>query len=504
MKSLVGNVGFFDMTDPNIYKSLLPIGLGLGAASQIEQKKQGGKIKTDPQGYWNPENINEPILNIPSNYISMENIPFPILGISDEGDTKVMHPNKKYKFKGKNVKEIPLMQQGGQVYKHSPGKKGLYEMQRTISPYKTKKEIKNKTQIPSNAKEVDFIHNYAGALGHQNAEDFDYPTSAPYEGDKHWNIDRFVINAHNPVSFYGQDIPKQSLKDSKKDVLYDMYKYNLLQNKDRDTAFKEAQSFVKKEYLPRMRGAYANKILLNNHQQLVTTNVDKFADENPFLSVYANKDLDFYKNAYVPTDRELTRISKDYLKDFRKMDKKSANELIKSWKNEKKNYIKQVKSYPPFKFNREIDQNPIEFQTGGQVRQPIRGTREQYQAYQDSLNSYNATKQYENVFPVVSNEESDRITKLKTTPNHLGIMPVGWFKKPDLSFSPYYKKPVQPISYEEDSILLQVPNFPNSYSRVRNPQEAERGKKDYFDKKTGKLLGTYKNGGKTKSDWEII
>ena len=82
-------------------------------------------------------------------------------------------------------------------------------------------------------------------------------------------------------------------------------------------------------------------------------------------------------------------------------------------------------------------------------------------------------------------------------------MPVGWFKKPDLSFSPYYKKPVQPISYEEDSILLQVPNFPNYFSRPRQSQEAGQGKMDYFDKKTGKLLGTYKNGGKI-SDWEIL
>jgi hypothetical protein len=42
VKSAIGNNGMFDMTNPNIYKSVLPIGLGLGAASQIEQKKNGG------------------------------------------------------------------------------------------------------------------------------------------------------------------------------------------------------------------------------------------------------------------------------------------------------------------------------------------------------------------------------------------------------------------------------------------------------------------------------
>jgi hypothetical protein len=42
VKSAVGNNGMFDMTNPNIYKSILPIGLGLGTASQIEQKQMGG------------------------------------------------------------------------------------------------------------------------------------------------------------------------------------------------------------------------------------------------------------------------------------------------------------------------------------------------------------------------------------------------------------------------------------------------------------------------------
>jgi hypothetical protein len=43
LKSMFGNNGMFDMTNPNIYKSVLPIGLGLGAASQM---KQGGVTKS--------------------------------------------------------------------------------------------------------------------------------------------------------------------------------------------------------------------------------------------------------------------------------------------------------------------------------------------------------------------------------------------------------------------------------------------------------------------------
>lgn len=48
LKSAVGNNGMFDMTNPNIYKGLAPIGIA-GAATQIEQKKSGGKIKLKPK-----------------------------------------------------------------------------------------------------------------------------------------------------------------------------------------------------------------------------------------------------------------------------------------------------------------------------------------------------------------------------------------------------------------------------------------------------------------------
>jgi hypothetical protein len=41
LKSTVGNVGFFDMTNPNIYKAVAPIGAGIGA-SQLQEKKYGG------------------------------------------------------------------------------------------------------------------------------------------------------------------------------------------------------------------------------------------------------------------------------------------------------------------------------------------------------------------------------------------------------------------------------------------------------------------------------
>ena len=108
IKSLMYNNGMFDMTNPNIYKSVLPIGLGLGAASQLEQKREGGIIKDD-RGQWKyPGQITE----IGSNQITMQGVPYDVLGISDEGDTKLMKPGKNYKFKGKKVTEFPMAKNG--------------------------------------------------------------------------------------------------------------------------------------------------------------------------------------------------------------------------------------------------------------------------------------------------------------------------------------------------------------------------------------------------------
>jgi hypothetical protein len=60
-KSAVGNNGMFDMTNPNIYKSLAPIGLGLGVASQIQEKSQSSEFALG--GNLNKQNNNNNMLN---------------------------------------------------------------------------------------------------------------------------------------------------------------------------------------------------------------------------------------------------------------------------------------------------------------------------------------------------------------------------------------------------------------------------------------------------------
>ena len=74
----------------------------------IKQFEEGGVIKDD-RGQWAyPGEITE----IGSNDITMEGVPYDVLGISDEGDTKLMKPGKNYKFKGKKVTEYPMAKNG--------------------------------------------------------------------------------------------------------------------------------------------------------------------------------------------------------------------------------------------------------------------------------------------------------------------------------------------------------------------------------------------------------
>ena len=87
---------------------IVPGAIGIGAASQIEQKREGGIIKDD-RGQWDhPGEITE----IGSNDITMEGVPYDVLGVSDTGDTKLMKPGKNYKFKGKKVTEYPMAKNG--------------------------------------------------------------------------------------------------------------------------------------------------------------------------------------------------------------------------------------------------------------------------------------------------------------------------------------------------------------------------------------------------------
>ena len=74
----------------------------------LDSLEQGGIIKDDLGQWAHPGEITE----INSNDITMEGVPYDVLGVSDEGDTKLMKPGKNYKFKGKKVLEFPIAKNG--------------------------------------------------------------------------------------------------------------------------------------------------------------------------------------------------------------------------------------------------------------------------------------------------------------------------------------------------------------------------------------------------------
>jgi hypothetical protein len=144
LKSVWGNNGMFDMTNPNIYKSIVPIAGASYLATQqeefknggeknslwkniranrgsgkkptkemlkqerkINRKEDGGAIPISSQGMY--EYQNQEVIVPTNGSITMKNIPHDILGISQEtGQQILMKPEKEYFFPNtQNVLEIP-------------------------------------------------------------------------------------------------------------------------------------------------------------------------------------------------------------------------------------------------------------------------------------------------------------------------------------------------------------------------------------------------------------
>ena len=53
---------------------------------------------------------------VPSSNITMKGVPYPVLGVSDNGDAKMMLPGMDYQFNGNSVTEYPVMQTSGTAY----------------------------------------------------------------------------------------------------------------------------------------------------------------------------------------------------------------------------------------------------------------------------------------------------------------------------------------------------------------------------------------------------
>lgn len=249
-----------------------------------------------------------------------------------------------YNKKDPKDKELPEdviknKKNNNKVLKHSPSINGYYELSKTVSPYNSKRAIMKNTAEPLTPQEVNFISNYRGALGEIN----DYPTYVPFEGDKHWNIDRFIIDP--AFSNHYESLKSgQSEKGLKMNVLADMYKYNMLQGQDRKEAFKNAKNFIKTEINPRINNSFFKNVMLDKPVPFGIS-IDTFGDgSNPIIGVRdINKKLeedpeafpyyrDYAKNPW--SENKTKKIILDYLTAFKRMSNKDARNKYNEWKSE--------------------------------------------------------------------------------------------------------------------------------------------------------------------------
>lgn len=219
-----------------------------------------------------------------------------------------------------------------------------YSLRQTITPYTSNRDIRRFTQTPTGPEDVNFLYNYGHALGKIPS----FPTQVPFEGDKHWNIDRFIIDPQ-----FGQDYTSNfnrnlSKEQNRANVLADMYKYYMLQDpehKRRD--FRKAKRFVRKEIDPKISGDYYNFVLSKKAvPSFNVSGIENFANQNPLISVQDYSDVWSAKGSpitlnnpnYNPnewTEERLKGISMDYLKNYKQMSNKDANALWDKWIKER-------------------------------------------------------------------------------------------------------------------------------------------------------------------------
>jgi len=225
---------------------------------------------------------------------------------------------------------------GEVTYTHEPGKEGLYRLQRTVTPYTSNRDIRRYTQVPTDPRQINFIQNYAGATGSQDNSEFVYPTQVPIEGEKHWNIDRFIIDPQ----FSNRSITNnESLEQNRANVLADMYKYYMLQDPEhKGRAFRQAKRFVRREIDPRIKGPF-----LQSYNTAGTEHPDYFQGgyQGPQNFDSQNRLKDLYwrellgSGNVTPEEIEkLKDVSFDYFKNYKGLSKKQAKEQWKKWEDE--------------------------------------------------------------------------------------------------------------------------------------------------------------------------
>jgi len=308
-------------------------------------------------------------------------------------------------------------------YVHNPsvGGKTDYAIRRTVTPYKTEDEIRRFTQMPASGEDVDFNYWYRNAANQKDA------TSVPFEGDKHWNIDRGIIDVQFGKSYPNLNQSGTTVEQNRNNTLADMYKYYMLQNpNNKNKAWRQAKRFVRKEIDPRINNEYFRDVIINKAAPNTGT-LTGFANENPFKRLQDfnqmfvdNPEVAYgYHPGYKPEEWTMDRmkgIAKDYLRDYKGLSKRETRRQIRDWENEynKPNtdvdtggIYKKPECPEGYEFNYEVQDCFPKKQMGGQLQQFAPGgfattsettfpllTREEHEALYNSQIALN--KFYEN------------------------------------------------------------------------------------------------------------
>ena len=239
------------------------------------------KVKITNTGYLpdSPDRHN-PMNIIPSNQITMNKVPFPIMGIDNLGNRQMMLPGMDYTFPGQYVTEIPLgkYQKGKQYvdpykdYYNIEGYKNLSESPayRAYTMAKTEAYADNLSGNEPLPKHIQFdpVTGYVYSTQKDN-ENAPFP-DIDIEGDKHWNLQRFVMNPYvgeemtrnmrvkKDLTLGDNPFPVgKNLDEQKINIFKDIYGRNLLKYPDdRDRAYNESVALMNDKVEPMLNSDY--------------------------------------------------------------------------------------------------------------------------------------------------------------------------------------------------------------------------------------------------------
>ena len=231
----------------------------------------------------------------------------------------------------------------------------MYALKKTVTPYKTNQKIKKYTKAATNPEDIDFLHNYRHTYGVDNKN----ATAVPYEGDRHWNIDRFITDPAFGTGYTKLQSDDDSMEAERRNVLADMFKYQMFQHPEqsRGKSFRQAKRFVRKEIDPRVSGPYFQNYMREGVYPVYppgTGGLTTFTNSNPFFAAWSDMqegqaesdaNREYRKNPW--DEAKIEKVAKDYLKNTKKLSRKETKEQIKKWKTESKSMIQDYFNSEP-------------------------------------------------------------------------------------------------------------------------------------------------------------